>query len=85
MKIFCFLSTKNAVPEEARKLWKGLPITVIGASRFKGMMVHAVIPPSFTKEDGRHTFSLLECHKLEEAGKIRFEEVRKGLLRGVKC
>lgn len=85
MKVFCFLNAKDEIPEEAAKLWKGLAITVIGASRFKGVWIHPIIPPSFTKEGGRHTFSLLECHKLEKAGKVIFEEIRKGLWRGVKC
>jgi len=83
MKIFCFLSTKGGIPPEAEKLWGHLPITVIGGSPFKGGLYHSIIPPSFVKDDGEITFSLRECHKLEKAGKIRFEEVRKGLLRGV--
>jgi hypothetical protein len=83
MKTFCFLSTKGEIPPEAQKLWGHLPITVIGGSPFKGGLYHSIIPPSFVKEDGRITFSLRQCHELEKAGKIRFEEVRKGLLRGV--
>jgi len=82
---FCFLSTKDEVPDEASKLWKGLPITVIAVCRFKGIWIHPVLPPSFTKEGGEHTFSLLECHELEKKGIIGFEEVRKGLWRGFKC
>ena len=83
MKIFCFLSTKSDIPPEALSLWGDLPITVIGGSPFKGKLYHSVIPPSFVKENGKITFSLRECHELEKAGKIKFEEVRKGLLRGV--
>ena len=84
-QIFCFLNNKNEAPTEALQLWRGKLITVIDACRFKGMTVFPVIPPSFIKEGGKHTFSLLKCHELEKAGKIRFVEVRKGLLKGIKC
>ena len=84
MGIFCFISSKNEVPPEAKKLWAGKPITVIGASQFKGGIVFPVIPPAFVMEGGAHKFSLKKFAKLEKLGKVKFVEVRKGLLAGIK-
>ena len=83
MGVFCFINNREEVPPEAKKLWGDKPITVIGASQFKGRWRYPIIPPSFVKEGGRHTFSLRKCLELEKLGKVKFEEVRSGLLKGI--
>ena len=79
MTTVCFIYQFNEVPEEAKNLWKGYKIGVIGKTVFKGRLMHPIIPEGLMNKDGSHCFSIVEAMEI-----LDFIEVRNGLFKGVK-